>query len=143
MSFGYSRRYFKGWVLFGMGLALIAHFLVASASWAQLPAAEGYTGRSPEALMEQFFEDAPDAIDPEILTLSTAGEYAIASYRWGEGGGFVVMSQQGDRQWESLCADGGAPNGGTTLVECGVPLVDAQALWAQFLNDSEGPSDAK
>ena len=143
MSFGYSRRYFKGWVLFGMGLALIAHFLVASASWAQLPAAEGYTGRSPEALMEQFFEDAPDEIDPEILTLSTVGEYAIASYRWGEGGGFVVMSQQGD-QWESLCADGGAPNGGATLVECGVPLVDAQALWTQFLNDDrEGPSDAK
>lgn len=133
----YFRSRFQGWVLFGIGLALISHFFLNIAPLsAQVSEMTVYTGNNPAAVMEQFLAEAPEAVDTEILVLSEAGDYAIATYRWGEGGGFVVM-QQADGQWQNMCADGGAMSGGQDLVNiCKVPLVDAQTLWTQFQEDS-------
>ena len=134
----YFRSRFQGWLFFGMGLALVCHFLLfTTTSFAQESVMEVYTGQNPEAVMEQFLAEASDEIDTEVLVLSEAGDYAIATYRWGEGGGFVVMQQE-DGQWQNICGDGGAISGGQDLVNmCGVPLVDAQALWEQLQEDRE------
>ncbi len=131
---------FLGWCLFGLGCALVAHFILTTPLPAVAQASETpvYSGRTPEAVMEELFSGAPDGVDTEVLVLSQAGDYAIASYRWGEGGGYVVMQRDDDESaWNGLCVDGGAPNGGQTLVGCGVPLVDAQALWNQYVDDNE------
>lgn len=129
---------FQGWLLFGVGLALVSHFLFnITPLSSQESEMTVYMGRNPAAVMEQFLAEASEAVDTEILVLSEAGDYAIATYRWGEGGGFVVM-QQADGQWQNMCADGGAIGGGQDLVTlCGVPLVDAQALWEQLQEDRE------
>lgn len=129
---------FQGWLLFGVGLTLVAHFLLASfmPSFAQESDVTVYTGRTPEVLMEEFLAEASDEIEVEILVLSEAGDYAISTYRWGETGGFVVMQKKEDGQWQSICGDGGAISGGQDLVNlCGVPLIDAQALWEQLQED--------
>ena len=129
---------FLGWCLFGVGCALVAHFILTTPLYALAPETETpvYTGRTPGTVMEELFSGAPEGVDTEILILSPSDDYAIASYRWGEGGGYVVM-QRDESEWQSLCVDGGAPNGGQTLVGCGVPLVDAQSLWDQYVDDNE------
>ena len=125
-----------GWCLFGLGCALVAHFILAMPLFAQLSETSVYTGRTPEAVMEELFGGAPEGVDTDVIILSQSDDYAIAAYRWGEGGGYVVM-QRGESEWQSLCVDGGAPNGGPTLVGCGVPLVNAQSLWDQYVDDNE------
>lgn len=136
----YSRKLvnspLQGWLLFGVGLALVLHFLIDVTSlFAQEEVV--YQGRTPEAVMEQIFESAPPEIETELLLLSRVGDYAIADYRRGEGGGFVVMKRE-ENQWQTICGSGGAPDGGQTFVEhCDVPIVDAQALWEQYVEDGE------
>ena len=137
----YSRKLFnsplQGWLLFGVGLALVFHFLINSSSVSFAQEEVVYRGRTPDAVMEQILESAPPEIETELLRLSQAGDYAIANYRRGEGGGFVVMKRE-DGQWQTICGSGGAPDGGQTFVElCGVPIVDAQALWNQYVEDGE------
>ncbi|MEM1278526.1 MAG: hypothetical protein AAGG53_00610 [Cyanobacteria bacterium P01_H01_bin.152] len=128
---------FQGWLLFGAGLVLVCHSLLSmSPSFAQESDMETYTGRSPQAVMTQFLDEAPEEITAETLVLSEAGEYALATYVWGEGGGFIVMQKDGN-EWETMCAGGGALSGADLVNLCKVPLAKAQALWTQFAADSE------
>lgn len=106
---------------------------------AQMSDLSNFSGDSPSAVVDQFLAtDRPDEFTDEdvgIFQLSVAGDHAYASYYWGEGGGFLVLQRGESNEWFILAADGGAPDGGQTFVEYGVPLVDAQALWSQVEAD--------
>lgn len=128
---------FRGWFLFGIGMALVLHFVLGGAGVMAQSISADFTATSPEAWMEQFFDGADPSITPEILVLSESGDYAIATYAWGEGGGYVVLKKD-DSLWLRQCGSGGAPDGGHTFVQtCDMALTDAQALWAQFQEDRE------
>lgn len=128
---------FQGWLLFGIGLALVFHFMLGTIDISFAQESEVYQGRSPEAVMEQFFESANEGVETRTLRTSISGDYAIATYIWGETGGFIVMQRE-NRQWSNICGGGGAIGGGNDLVEfCDLSLVDAQALWNQYVEDGE------
>jgi hypothetical protein len=120
-------------VVLMIGLTIALHALPIRVM-AQMTELNEFTGTTPDEVVEEFLAtDRPNEFtddDVGILQLSTAGNYAYASYYWGEGGGFLIIQRDESREWTILAADGGAPNGGQTFVEYGVPLADAQALWA-------------
>lgn len=138
MSIRFYNPYSRGWLLFGVGCALVVHFfLSAMPSSAQSDEMTVFTGRSPDAVVEQFLNaDKPEGLDVGIVRTSQAGDYAISTYYYGEGGGFVVV-QRTDGQWQNICADGGAPDGAYFVNICEVPLEQAQALWDTYLADGE------
>lgn len=63
---------------------------------------------------------------PEVYRTIVEGNYALATWRWGEGGGQAVLSKQNGR-WSVLTFGGGAVNA-ATLQESGVPANIAQRL---------------
>ncbi|MGD1941649.1 MAG: hypothetical protein ACFB0G_10080 [Leptolyngbyaceae cyanobacterium] len=137
MSIRLHTPYSWGWLLFGIGCALVINFFVGAMPSAAQDEMTVFTGRSPEAVVEQFLnEDKPEGLEVGIVRTSQAGDYAISTYYYGEGGGFVVV-QRTDRQWQNICADGGAPDGADFVNICKVPLEDAQALWDKYLADGE------
>lgn len=121
-----------------IAISIALHALLTPAT-AQMSDLSDFSGNSPSAVVDQFLAtDRPDEFtdeDVSVLLLSVAGDYAYASYLWGEGGGFLVLQRDESGEWSILAADGGAPDGGQTFVEYGVPLADAQALWAQVEAD--------
>lgn len=144
MPVEYAQKYFgsrfQGWTLFGVGLALILHLLVStvSPSFAQESSMNVYIGRNPQAVMDEFLnDDRPEDIGARVLILSESGDYAIATYIWGETGGYMVMEKDGN-QWQNTCGGGGALSGAHDLVNlCDVPLTEAQALWDKYGEDRE------
>ena len=82
--------------------------------------------------------EANEGVVTRLGRVSIAGDYAIATYIWGETGGFIVMERDEDRQWRNICGGGGALDGGHALVEfCDISLIDAQNLWNQYVEDGE------
>jgi hypothetical protein len=125
-------------MMLAITLSITLHTLLTPAT-AQMSDLSDFSGSSPSAVVDQFLAaDRPEEFtddDVGIFQLSVAGDYAYASYYWGEGGGFLVLQRDESSEWSILAADGGAPDGGQTFVEYGVSLVDAQVLWDQVEAD--------
>ncbi|MEO0825337.1 MAG: hypothetical protein AAFY67_06715 [Cyanobacteria bacterium J06642_9] len=73
--------------------------------------------------------------EPEVYRTTIQGDYALATWRWGEGGGQSILSQEsGD--WQVLSAGGGVVDV-SILEELGVPADIAQTLIEQDQADWE------
>lgn len=135
----FSDRYSCGWLLFGISCVVIIHvvFGMVSSSSAQSSEMTIFTGNTPESVIEQFLdEDRPEGVETEITQTSQAGDYAVSTYIYGETGGFVVLQKE-NGQWQNICADGGAFDGTYLVNFCKIPITNAQALWTQYLADSD------
>lgn len=63
---------------------------------------------------------------PEVYRTIVEGNYALATWSWGESGGQTVLAKK-NRQWTVLTSGGGAVDV-ATLQEAGVPANVAQRL---------------
>lgn len=63
---------------------------------------------------------------PEVYRTIVEGNYALATWRWGEAGGQTVLAREEGR-WTVLTSGGGAVDA-ATLQEAGVPAAIAQRL---------------
>lgn len=84
--------------------------------------------RSEQDFIEQYL-----SIDPVVQ----AGDYAIASVVYGEGGG-VSIAHQVDGNWNVICGTGGAFSRAQEIQEfCNIPQAEAQFLWLAWLDAIE------
>lgn len=73
--------------------------------------------------------------EPEVYRTIVQGDYALATWRWGEGGGQSVLSKEAG-EWQVLSAGGGVVDV-STLEDLGVPADIAQTLIEQDQADWE------
>ncbi|MEO0537717.1 MAG: hypothetical protein AAF215_28125 [Cyanobacteria bacterium P01_A01_bin.123] len=80
-------------------------------------------------------ETEESTTEPEVYRTIIQGDYALATWRWGEGGGQSVLSKEsGD--WQVLSSGGGVVDV-STLEELGIPADIAQMLIEQDQADWE------
>jgi hypothetical protein len=128
--------------MFGLLLVPVISFFVGwigNSVQAQSPLPE-LIEATPTELVEAFLQTNRPAVftdaDTEILTLVEASDYAYAAYRWGEGGGYLIMKRVED-DWSILGADGGALNGTDHIEAYGVPPAEAEMIWQGILADEQ------
>ena len=90
----------------------------------------------PEVITEVVIADLtqarPGAAEPEVRRIETAGDYALATWIWGEAGGQTLVKLEADA-WRVIESGGGAMDQ-TTLQELGVSAAEAD----QLLQSEEG-----
>ena len=84
----------------------------------------------PEVITEVVIADltqaGPGAAAPEVRRIETAGDYALATWIWGEAGGQALVKLEEDA-WRVIESGGGAMDQ-TTLEELGVSAAEAEQL---------------
>jgi hypothetical protein len=84
-------------------------------------------GHVEQTTIQYLLEDAPSPQEqPRIQRVIIEGNYALATWHWGEAGGQAALIQVEDA-WTVLSAGGGALDA-ATLEDLGVPASTAQGL---------------
>ena len=89
-----------------------------------------------QATLDDLLANVTDAtVEPEVYQATVLGDYALASWLWGEGGGQSVLSKESG-EWQVLSSGGGALDA-ATLEALGIPADTAQTLIEQSQADWE------
>ncbi|MEM6427510.1 MAG: hypothetical protein AAF728_20480 [Cyanobacteria bacterium P01_D01_bin.128] len=80
-----------------------------------------------QTTLDDLLADASNAtVEPEVYQTVILGDYALASWLWGEGGGQSVLSKESG-EWQVLSSGGGAVDA-ATLETLGIPADAARTL---------------
>jgi hypothetical protein len=129
----------SAWAVFGLCLALVLHTIIFVLPVTAQDSSEiTFSGRTPRAAVQALLDDQrPPEVEAEIGTLSQTGDYGIADYWYGEGGGMTLL-RRAPGGWETFCGTGGAWQANDLVNFCGLSLGDAQTLWQQYVADGGG-----
>ena len=129
----------SAWAVFGLCLALVLHTIILILPVTAQDSSEStFSGRTPRAAVQASLDhERPPGVDAEIFTLSVSGNYGIASFVYGEGGGMTLLRRVAGG-WETFCGTGGAYRANDLVDLCGLAIADAQTLWQQYVTDGGG-----
>ena len=119
-------------------MALVLHTLIFVLPVTAQDSEITFSGRTPRAAVQALLDDQrPPEVEAEIGTLSQTGDYGIADYWYGEGGGMTLLRRVAGG-WETFCGTGGAYRANDLVDLCGLAIADAQILWQQYVADGGG-----
>ncbi|MEL6327036.1 MAG: hypothetical protein AAFQ61_09060 [Cyanobacteria bacterium J06626_23] len=96
----------------------------------QVAQAEDSSAAVTQTTLDYLLADATDpAQQPEVIRTVVVGDFALATWHWGETAGQTVLAEV-DTIWQVLISGGGAVDV-STLIEVGVPADIAQQLIEQ------------
>ena len=80
-----------------------------------------------EAVIAELLKGRTLPVTPEVRQITIAGDYALASWIWGEAGGESLVKLDRNDTWQVIESGGGAMDI-TVLQRLGVPATEAEQL---------------